>query len=125
MSRRSATQAPKPPPFPIGARLKYVGTSTIGVGADIETCVWILFPGAIGTIVKVNPGRRGTGRACYDEDGPMIWEDTGEPILDDTQDGYSVWVSDVDPRNKNNGRCIDLDDVAEWELIVERTKEEQ
>ncbi len=43
------------------------------------------------TITEVRPGRRGTLRHCRDENGPMYWDDTGEPILDETDDGYSVY----------------------------------
>lgn len=113
--RRPAPESPKPPPFPVGTRLRYIGTRRIGVGSSPDTCTWVLFPGAVGTITKVNPGRRGTGRPCYDADGPMVWEDTGEPILDDTRDGYSVWVGDTDPRTEHSGRCIDPDGLDEWE----------
>jgi hypothetical protein len=119
MTRRPASQSPKPPPFPIGARVRYIGTRRIGVGDNPQSVTWVLFPGATGSIVRTNPGRRGTGRPLFDEDGPMYWEDDGEPILDDTKDGYSVWVSDHDPRTQNSGRCIDPDPLTleEWELI--------
>ncbi len=46
--------------------------------------------GVSGTIVRVINGRRGTGQQLRDDDGPMFYEDTGEPIRDQTEDGISV-----------------------------------
>ena len=118
MSRRPFTDPPAPPPFPVGARVVYAGNWQIGVGMPPNVKL-VLYPGAVGTIVRTHPGRRGTGVQCYDEDGPMVWEDTGEPILDDTRDGYSVWVCDDDPRSEHNGRIIspDRESLSEWRLL--------
>lgn len=119
MSSRPANQKPKPAPFPLGARVKYIGTRRISIGPTPETATPVLFPGAEGSIVRIIEGRQGTGRHLRDEDGPMYYDDTGDPILDDTKDGYSVWVCDVDPRNEHKGRCIDPDpeNLKEWELM--------
>lgn len=60
---------------------------------------------------EARPGYRGTLRQIRDE----VYEDTGEPILDTTHDGYSVYHI-TDPSGQTHGRCIDHESVNEWSL---------
>lgn len=70
-------------------------------------------------IDHVVTGRRGTGRQLRDEDGPMFYEDDGEPMLDTTKDGYSVYyvVRGTGKAAKMSGRCISPDAVHKWKVL--------
>ena len=88
-------RAPKKPPFPVGTRLRYTGASTLSTETRSGKTVILMAPGIEQVIDQVHPGFRGTLRQIRDEDGPL-YDDTGEPILDETQDGYSVYHVTVD-----------------------------
>jgi hypothetical protein len=105
-------RAPKPAPFPVGTQLRYVGTHRVHSITASGELVPLMEPGLVVTVAEVKPGRRGTLRALRDEDGPMYYEDTGDPILDETRDGYSVYRNAV-----GSGRIIWPDAVAEWEVV--------
>src|SRR5260370_34528017 len=119
-----ADREPKPAPFPVGMRLRYVGkkeshTYHIDPESRERKLVPLCVPGLEVTIAEVRPGRRGTLRHCQDENGPMYWDDTGEPILDETDDGYSVYYVEAWQNGKKQGRCIHPDRAStrEWEVI--------
>lgn len=105
---------PLDPPFPVGARLRYVGPHrSYAIGAD-GSRVPIEEIGLEVVVEAVQCGRRGTGRQMRDEDGPMEYDD-GEPILDTTRDGSSVWFYTVD--GQRHGRLILCESSREWEPI--------
>jgi len=109
-------RAPKAAPFPVGARVRYLGESRTWVevgGAKIP----LIEPDIEVTICGVRPGRRGTLRHCRDYDGFMYYEDSGEPILDETDDGYSIYYTDQDADHKY-GRIIRVDDVDKWTVVA-------
>lgn len=121
-------QEPLPPPFPVGTRLRcleghdaYVPNveRPRDIKAHPEDWVRISGRGIEVTVARVEPGRKGTGRQLRDEDGPMFYEDTGEPILDETQDGYSVYqvVRGSGSAAKMSGRCIFPDSAHKWQVI--------
>lgn len=129
--RKSPTRPPRPPPFPIGTKLVCIGdrsnihTAAVRSPRDITTHPedWVRIGGkGIEVVIdEVKPGRAGTGRQCVDGDGPMFYEDTGEPIIDETKDGYSVYhvtTTDRDTGEKTrHGRIIWPDDKASWKVI--------
>lgn len=82
-------RAPKKPPFPVGTRLRYTGERRVWYEENGQT-VPLVEPGLVVTICDVDAGRRGSLRQLHDEDGPM-WDEMGDPVLDQTQDGYSVY----------------------------------
>lgn len=90
-------KAPRPPPFPVGTRLRLVkaGPSFVKVGDEV-------------TVVRVKPGRRGTGRL-------MEVQDDGYEVYDETSDGYSVY--EVRPSDTVYGRCLYARDASEWEVV--------
>lgn len=108
MTAKSLTRRPEAPPFSPGTRLKYVGTRRLSSTDGVV----LLEPGMIVLVDTTWPGRRGTGRKLFDEDGPIVFEDTGEPILDETKDGYSVWINAL-----GQGRIIRREDRSEWEVV--------
>lgn len=127
MTRKpSPTRAPKPPPFPVGARLRCVAmrghsyAPLVARPRDIdkhpEDWVRIAGRGIEVTIDEVQPGRPGTGRQLRDVDGPMFYEDTGEPILDETRDGCSVYYVSVGG-GERHGRLIHYKDRGDWERL--------
>lgn len=68
---------PNPPPFPLGARVRYIGNA---YSRDDKP---LLQSGDIGTVTKVVESRRGTlDVLCVD--------DEGEEMLDKARDGRSV-----------------------------------
>ena len=103
----SPTSAPRPAPFPVGAFVHYLGPTRSSY----------LQHGDVKEIVRVRPGVRGTGRQLHDEDGPMVYEDTGEPILSETKDAYSVWVY-TDDKGHEQGRIIWPENADEWERVA-------
>jgi hypothetical protein len=115
---------PKAAPFAVGTELRYVGTHQswtydIDPKTREKKTVPLCLPGLEVTIAEVRPGRRGTLRHCRDEQGPMYWDDTGEPILDETDDGYSVYYVEAWQNGRKQGRCIhpDRESTREWEVI--------
>ena len=114
---------PKPAPFKVGTKLRYVGetrswTYDIDPVTKAKKEVPIQVPGMLVTVAEVRPGRQGTLRHMRDEDGPMYYEDTGEPILDDTDDGYSVYYVEAWQNGKKQGRCIFRENKKEWEVAA-------
>lgn len=104
--KHDPTRPPLPAPFPIGAHVRYLG----------ETRSPYLKTGDVKKIVRVAAGHRGTGRQFVDSDGPVVWEDTGEPILDETKDGHSVWEF-KDSAGEKQGRAINPKDAGNWERV--------
>lgn len=111
MSRKpDPLRRPRPAPFKVGTRLRLHlpqgrGTVTMGDGTLIYG------DGLEVEVTEVKPGRQGTGRQLRDHDGLMYYEDTGEPILDETRDGYSVYYVG------GHGRIIWPDNKKDWEVI--------
>jgi len=101
---------PKAPPFPIGTRLRYTGTSDMAIIAPDQTRVPVLAAGLEVEITETRPGYCGTLRPV-----PGDWFDE-EPPLDTTQDGYSVFYVDV-PGAKPFGRIIWPANASEWERV--------
>lgn len=104
--KRDPRRAPKPPPFPVGARLRYRG-------ADRLHCegVALLEPGLEVVVDEVRPGRQGTGRWVQPHEFGGDPDD--DPIQDDTRDGYSVYHVTT-PSGRRLGRCINAADKREW-----------
>lgn len=102
---------PKDAPFPVGAKIRYLGDRRSWTVAPDGTKTPTIFPGIEVVVLRTKPGFRGTLRHLRDEDGLMFYEDTGEPILDKTRDGYSVYEAG------GMGRCIDADAAGEWEIV--------
>lgn len=101
---------PLPPPFPVGARVRYTGTRRTYVLTDSGAEVPTVEPGLTVTIEQAKPGRKGTGRPL-----PGEW-DGEEPPIDETRDGYSVYRVPV-PGSEPYGRIIWPADAAEWERV--------
>jgi hypothetical protein len=59
-----------------------------------------------------------TGHQLHDHDGPMF-HDEGDPILDQTRDGYSVYHVTINNGGKveRAGRLIDHDHRKDWKVI--------
>lgn len=127
---KEPTRDPLPPPFPVGTRLRCVdqqrGASYAGavrtprdISKHPEDWALVYGFGLEVTIDKVVAGTRGTGRQLRDEDGLMFYEDDGEPILDETRDGYSVYhvvAGDNAPAN-NSGRAIRAENADKWLVL--------
>ena len=120
----NARRAPKAPPFAVGTKLRYIGKHVIHTAFGGGPGTMILGPGLEVVIDRVVAGRRGTGEPLRDEDGPMV-DDDGEPYIDKTKDGYSVYsITDATSR-KRSGRCIHADSAHEWEVIVKMSMGER
>jgi hypothetical protein len=102
---------PEPAPFPVGTKVRYVGTRRTEIQASTGEMVPVIAPGMIATVERVNPGRQGTLRPL-----PGEWEDEGNPVLDTTRNGYSVYSVPL-PGGKSYGRIIWPSDAAEWERV--------
>lgn len=121
------TRRPLPPPFKVGTQLRHDPQTRRGRGytAAVENArdqrehpedwVQISGPGLEVVVAETKPGRRGTGQQLRDSDGPMFYEDTGEPILDETEDGRSVFY--VEANGRKHGRIIWAKDKKEWKVI--------
>lgn len=116
----SPTRAPKPPPFKVGERVRYLGRESISTAYDFGPGTLIKHHGMIVEIARVVPGRRGTGYPLTEitENGHevMIDEDTGEPYLDETKDGYSVYEV-TDANGRKHGRAILVETAKDWERV--------
>ena len=71
----------------------------------------LIFPGMLVVIDSVRPGWRGTGRPIPGQ----FWDDSGDPILDSTHDGCSVYHPI--PGRTDHGRLISHDDASNWEVV--------
>lgn len=114
---------PKPAPFKVGTRLRYCGktesyTYDIRNGYENKVVVPLCVPGMEVVIAEVRPGRRGTMIHMRDSDGPMYYDDSGDPILDETKDGYSVYYVEAYQSGKKQGRCIHRESANEWEKVA-------
>jgi hypothetical protein len=123
-SHRAMDRLPLRPPFPVGTRLRYTGdrkswTYDINPETREKREVPILFPGMEVVIEEVKEGYRGTLRHLSDSEGLMYYEDTGDPILDTTHDGYSIYRVDAIQNGRREGRCIMHDCAGDWELIAD------
>jgi hypothetical protein len=119
-----ADREPMPAPFAVGTKLRFIGT-THSYTYDIDPKtrakreVPLQVPGMVVTVTEVRPGRRGTLRHCREYDGSLMYWDTGEPILDETDDGYSVYYVEAWQNGRKQGRCIhpDRESTLEWEVV--------
>lgn len=109
-------RAPKKPPFAVGTRLRYLGRDRSWAEVDGKH-ISIIEPGMEVVVEEVDAGRRGTLRQLRDADGPMTWEDTGDPILDETRDGYSVYHLRLPEPYGDQGRCILQETAKDWEVV--------
>ncbi len=123
--REDPTRVPLPPPFPVGTRLRCVDGYDAHVAsverprdlrAHPEDWVRVSGRGLEVTIASLKPGSRGTGRQLRDADGPMYHED-GEPMLDETRDGYSIYHVARGDGHHPSGRCIDPSSAHKWEML--------
>jgi hypothetical protein len=121
------TRDPLPPPFHVGTRLRCIDGHDAyvprverarAIAEHPEDWARISGRGIEVTIDDVRPGHRGTGRQLRDESGPMHHDD-GEPMLDATRDGYSVYhvVLGEGRLAKQSGRCIFPDSVHRWQVL--------
>lgn len=101
---------PKAPPFAVGTRIRYIGTRTCY--ADLSLSQMTFGPGMEFEITEVREGKRGTLRHLRDADGPMYYDDTGEPIRDETRDGYSCYTTPSGLRS-----LVDASTAHEWEVV--------
>ncbi len=127
MTSDNPTRVPLPPPFPVGTRLRCIEghdayVASVDRPRDIkahpEDWARISGLGIEVMIARVELGRQGTGRQLHDEDGPMSHYD-GEPMLDETQDGYSVYqvVRGTGSAARMSGRCIFPDSAHRWQVL--------
>jgi len=107
---------PRPAPFPVGTRLRCKSDRESYFLARDRSHIRTHGRGLEVTIVRVRPGRQGTLSQLRDDDGPMYYVDTGEPILDRTTDGVSVYEI-TDPPGKTHGRRIGHDTASDWEPV--------
>jgi hypothetical protein len=119
--------APLPPPFPVGTRLRCIEgheayVARVDRPRDLkdhpEDWTRSSGRGLEVTIDRVELGYCGTGRQLRDQDGPM-YHDDGEPMVDTTRDGYSVYyvVPGEGRIAKQSGRCIYPDSVHRWQVL--------
>lgn len=103
--------APLPPPFPVGTKLRYIGTREVYLQRLVDGAYVkypIIAPGLEVEIVRVKPGKQGTGKLLFEEDG--------YEYFDTTKHGFSVYEIKI-PNDKPAGRLIYAEDVGEWEII--------
>jgi hypothetical protein len=105
------TDMPKPAPFPVGTRVRYLGTHDVSSGPTGGEMRRIIYPGIEVTISKCAYGRKGTGRPVCEDD------ETGETLYDETKDFVSVYSVGPDVPGMHYGRCIGREDAHEWEVI--------
>lgn len=120
---------PLPPPFPVGTRLRCIEGHDAyvprvdhprDIRAHFEDWPRVSGRGIEVTIDLVKPGSRGTGQQLCDAGGPMS-DDAGEPILDETQDGRSIYqvVRGRGPTARMSGWCIDPSSAHKWQVATE------
>lgn len=127
-----ATREPKPPPFPVGTRLRCIAHHGETLAPRVpsprdsskhpEDWIRIAGKGLEVTITDTKLGRRGTGRQLVDSDGPMFYDAAEvEPIIDTTKDGYSVYhvtIPDlVRGKPAKHGRIIYYANRKDWKVI--------
>lgn len=98
-------RTPLPAPFPVGATVRYIGTSR--VFADAAGKQPLLYPGMQFTVVAIREGRQGTGRIL------AVDEETGDPYYDETSDAASIYQEP----HRGGRRSIRADNANEWEVI--------
>lgn len=114
---------PKRAPFKPGTRVRYLGTTesyTYDINPETRErkLVPLLVPGLEVIIDHVKTGRQGTLRHLSDSDGPMYYEDSGEPILDTTTDSYSVYKVEAVQNGVQQGRIIWPDTKKDWQVVT-------
>jgi len=102
MDLSDPTRPPRPPPFPVGAVVRYDGTRR--VYHDSAQQAPILVPGMIVSIESVHPGSRGTGEVLQDAVDR-------EGVVDRTRDGRSVYRT-----TRGSPRCI-WAGAEDWTLV--------
>ena len=129
VSKTDLTRAPKAPPFAVGTKLRCVTKrgdvytasawndqpSPRDIKEHPEDWTKVFGVGLEVVIDEVIRGTRGTGKQLRDEDGPMIYDD-GDPILDDTKNGLSVYHV-TSANGHRDGRLIRHENRSEWEVI--------
>lgn len=115
-----ATRDPKPAPFPVGTRLRYIGGREVWVSdpGTGQPVVALVRPGLEVVVDGTMNGWRGTGRILRGEGGMLLDDYTGDPILDETEDAVSIYHV-VDPSGKHHGRLIRDEGKQEWEVVSE------
>jgi hypothetical protein len=95
---------PRKAPYSVGTKLRYLGQAHSYYLDDEGNQIPIQKHGMEVVVAEVKPGYRGTLRQ-------LDWDELeGEPVLDHTRDGYSVYVLP-----NGHGRIIWPKDAAEWE----------
>lgn len=109
---------PKPAPFQVGTHLRCVDDKHTTFVLDNLTGskAMIYGPGLEVVVEEVKYGRQGTLRHLTDEDGPMYYEDSGEPILDRTSDWCSVYYV-IGQDGQRHGRLIHRKDKKNWTVV--------
>lgn len=127
-AKRNPCRDPEPPPFAVGTKLVCVAdrgdchAPAVRVPRDSERHPedWVRIGGKGLEVVidEVKLGHRGTGHQLRDHDGPMFY-DEGDPIIDQTRDGYSVYHVTINNGGKveRAGRLIDHDSRKDWKVI--------
>jgi hypothetical protein len=113
---------PKEPPFPVGAKLRYLGnhesyTYDIDPVTREKKTVPLIHHGIEVVIESVTHGHQGTGQQLRDIEGLLFDEDTGQPLVDETRDGYSVYRVNAIQNGQRQGRIIWPDNASEWQRI--------
>lgn len=116
------SRQPNPAPFSIGTIVRYCGKTRsftydinpkTGERREVPLCI----PGMEVTIAEVRPGRVGTLRPLMDENGPMVDEETGEPMRDETTDAYNVYYVEALQTRKLQARIIWPENADQWEIV--------
>lgn len=106
--QKDPTRDPLPPPFAVGARIRYVGNRLVTTGLDPRDSRVLLGPGMEVEIVECVEGSRGTGRVEY-------VDDDGEDVIDSTRDGRSIYI--VFDGHKHRRRSIDPQSARDWREV--------
>lgn len=99
-------EPPKAPPFPVGTRVRYLGTREAYFPLPDGKNDVIIKNGLVVVITNIRKGRQGTGKI-------LGYHDDGDPIYDYTVDGYSVYQTEI----LKHGRIIWPDNADEWEIV--------
>jgi len=97
------TRRLKPPPFPIGSVVEYMGNHSMWEDADGTKP--LITKGMTFTITELREPELGLGQIGYDQDG--------EAIISYDKHGCSVYVN-----KKGEKRLIHAEDKKEWKRIL-------
>lgn len=111
---------PKRAPFAAGTRLRCLGNrkgSRVTVLDNLTGSEALIYgEGLEVTICAVRFGRQGTLRHLREEDGSLMYDDLGDPVLDRTHDWCSVYEV-IGTNGQRHGRLIYPENRKEWERI--------